>query len=399
MATIRKRGNTYQIRVSCGYDVHGKQVEQSMTWKPTAGMTARQIEKELNRQTVMFEEACMNGQIVTAVKFEDFARQWFKDYAEIKLKTQTIRGYHFLEPRIYKAIGHMRLDKITPRQIQKFVKDLTESDCGNKDGKLSAKSVKLHVSLVSTIFDYAIKMQMIKENPCKNVTLPKPDMKEREIYTLEEAQRLLELFDQEEEYNFKYVVFFTLAMYTGLRKGELLGLEWKDFDFDHNLMTVVRTSMWAKGRGMYTDTPKTKTSQRVLKIPDNIVDLLRRYKVWQDKCRAEAGDKWKDHDRLFTQWDGTPMDATSPYYYFKQFCKRTGMRYVSRHSFRHFHASALISNGVDVKTVQSCLGHSSCTTTMSTYLHCFQTQQALAMDAVANMLNKKPTSKTGKDAS
>lgn len=88
MATIRKRGNTYQIRVSCGYDVHGKQVEQSMTWKPTAGMTARQIEKELNRQAVMFEEACMNGQIVTAVKFEDFARQWFKDYAEIKLKTQ-----------------------------------------------------------------------------------------------------------------------------------------------------------------------------------------------------------------------------------------------------------------------------------------------------------------------
>ena len=75
------------------------------------------------------------------------------------------------------------------------------------------------------------------------------------------------------------------------------------------------------------------------------------------------------------------------------------MRYVSRHSFRHFHASALISNGVDVKTVQSCLGHSSPTTTMQCYLHSFQTQQALAMDAVANMLNTKPTPKTDKDAS
>ena len=128
-------------------------------------------------------------------------------------------------------------------------------------------------------------MQMVKENPCKNVTLPKPDTKEREIYTLEEAQRLLELFEQEDECYFKYVVFFTLAMYTGLRKGELLGLEWKDFDFEHNLMTVVRTSMWAKGKGMYTDTPKTKTSQRVLKIPDNIVELLKRYKTWQDKCQ------------------------------------------------------------------------------------------------------------------
>ena len=75
------------------------------------------------------------------------------------------------------------------------------------------------------------------------------------------------------------------------------------------------------------------------------------------------------------------------------------MRYVSRHSFRHFHASALISNGVDVKTVQSGLGHSSPTTTMTTYLHSFQTQQALAMDAVANMLNANPTPKTDEDAS
>ena len=76
MATVRKRGNSYQIRVSCGYDIHGNQVEQSMTWKPEQGMTARQIEKELQRQTVMFEEACSNGQVTAAIKFQDFAEQW-----------------------------------------------------------------------------------------------------------------------------------------------------------------------------------------------------------------------------------------------------------------------------------------------------------------------------------
>ncbi len=117
MATIRKRGNSYQIRVSCGYDTSGNQVEQSMTWKPDKNMTEKQIQKELNRQAVMFEEACMKGQIVSPIKFEDFARQWFTEYAELKLKAQTIRGYHYLEPRIYKAIGHMRMDKITPRHI------------------------------------------------------------------------------------------------------------------------------------------------------------------------------------------------------------------------------------------------------------------------------------------
>lgn len=234
-------------------------------------------------------------------------------------------------------------------------------------------------------------MQMVKENPCRNVTLPKPNTKERDIYTIEEAQQMLELFEKEDKCNFKYVVFFTIALYTGLRKGELLGLEWKDFDFERKLMTVCRSSLWTKEKGVYTDTPKTETSKRVLNIPDNIVKLLTEYKAYQQEQIKAIGSKWVDHDRLFTQWNGLPMYPTAPYYFFKQFCKRTGMRYVSRHSFRHFNATVMIENGVDVKTVQSCLGHSSPTTTMTCYLHSFQTQQALAMKSVAETLKLKKT--------
>lgn len=390
MATIRKRGNSYQIRVSCGYDTSGAQVEQSMTWKPDPKMTPKQIEKELARQAVLFEEACMKGQVVAAIKFEDFAKQWFTEYADLKLKAQTIRGYHYLEPRIYKAIGHLRMDKITPRHIQRFIKDLCEDTCGNVKGKtLSPKTVKLHISLISTIFDYAVRMQIIPENPCKKVTLPKQIAKEREVYTLEEAQKLLELFEQEDEVNFKYVVFFTMAMYTGLRRGELLGLEWKDFDWENRLMTISRTSMWTKEKGLYTDTPKTMSSRRTLKIPVVLIDLLHRYKTYQDKYKEDLGSKWIETDRLFTQWNGKPMDVTAPHSYFKSFCERTGMRCVSNHSWRHFNASILISNGVDVKTVQSCLGHSTPTTTLQVYAHAFQTQQAMAMDAVADTINLK----------
>lgn len=393
MATIRKRGNSYQIRVSCGYDTKGNQVEQAMTWKPDKKMTEKQIEKELNRQAVMFEEACMHGQVVAAVKFEDFAGQWFHEYAEIKLKPQTLRGYHSLEPRIYKAIGHLRMDKITPRHLQRFVNELcgdTRNDTLGAKGKtLSPKTVKLHLSLISTIFDYAIKMQMLQNNPCRAVTLPSPKAKEREVYTLEEAQQLLELFEKEDEFNFKYVVFFTMAMYTGLRRGELLGLEWKDFDWDNEIVSISRTSMWTKERGIYTDTPKTKTSMRTLKLPKEIITLLQKYRTFQTAYKATLGSKWIENDRLFTQADGKPMDMTSPYYYFQAFCERTGMRFVNVHSFRHFNASVLISNGVDVKTVQSCLGHSTPTTTLSIYAHAFQTTQAMAMDAVANTINFK----------
>ena len=394
MANIQKRGNSFRIKVSCGYDVHGKQITQSMTWKPTEGMTEKQIEKELNRQAVLFEEACLKGNIVTAVKFEDFAHQWFEEYAEKRLKPQTIRGYHYLEPRIYKAIGHLRLDKITPRHIQKFINELSEEErkdaLGAKGQKLSSKTIKLHLSLISTIYDYAIKMQMVQSNPCKSVVLPSPDKKERNIYTLEEAQHILELFEQEDDCNFKYVVFFTMALYTGFRRGELLGLEWKDIDWDNNIVTISRTSNWTKEKGVYTDTPKTATSMRSLKIPNELVSLIKRYKIWQEEYKTSLGNKWVENDRLFTQWNGKPMDPSAPYYYFQAFCKRNDLRFCNIHSFRHLNAALLITNGVDVKTVQTCLGHSEAGTTMSIYLHTFQAAQARAMDAVADAIRLKP---------
>lgn len=391
MANVTKRGNTYRIKVSCGYDVHGKQIVQSKTWKPDAGMSARQIEKELQRQTVLFEEECMQGNVIATVKFEDFAKQWFEDYANKKLKTQTIRGYHYLEPRIYKALGHLRLDKITPRHVQRFVNDLCNMKCGNNTEKtLSSKTVKLHLSLVSTIFEYAVKMQMIKNNPCRNVILPSPDRKERKIYTVEEIQKILQLFSKEPIENYKYVVFFTLALYTGLRRGELLGLEWKDFDWEKSIMTISRNSLWTKEKGMYTDTPKTASSIRCLKLQPEIIELLTRYKKWQISHINEIGDKWQETDRLFTTWNGAPMHVTSPADYLQEFCKRNNIRYCSPHSWRHLHATLMIESGVDVKTVQACLGHSEPTTTMTCYLHSFQSAQAAAMDAVANAIRIKP---------
>ena len=394
MATIQKRGNSYRIKVSCGYDVNGKQVVQSMTWKPTDGMSSKQIEKELNRQAVMFEESCLKGSVTSAMKFEDFARQWFKEYAEIKLKQRTIEGYHQMEKRIYKAIGHIRLDKLTARHIQKFIIELCNAervDGRNKNGgKLSTKTIKLYKSMISTICDYAVKMQMMSSNPCKNVTIPKVITPEKEYYSIEEAQHLLELFEKEPTENYNSVCFYTLAIYTGFRLGELMGLEWKDVNFDTNVITVNRTCLYSKAKGgLYTETPKTAQSLRSLKVPAEIIAMLKKLKELQDVQKNKVGTKWIETDRIFTKWNGLTLDRSAPSYYFRQFCKRTGMRYVSTHSMRHLNASLLINAGVDVKTVQSCLGHSTPTTTLSIYLHTFQTAQAAAMEAVSEALPLK----------
>ncbi len=112
MATIQKRGDSYLIRVSCGYDTKGKQIIQSMTWKPRKGMTPKQIEKELNRQAVMLEEACMHGYKAKAVKFHELAEEWFEEYAKPNLRNTTYERLLQLRKRVYPAIGHLRMDKI-----------------------------------------------------------------------------------------------------------------------------------------------------------------------------------------------------------------------------------------------------------------------------------------------
>lgn len=130
MATIKKRegksGVSYLIRVSSGYDVSGNQVVHSMTWKPEPGMKPKQIEKELQRQAVLFEEQCAGKGANSSIKFEAFARQWFQEYAEPNLRIRTVARLHQFEERTYTALGHIRLDKLTSRHIQSFINNLGE---------------------------------------------------------------------------------------------------------------------------------------------------------------------------------------------------------------------------------------------------------------------------------
>jgi integrase len=380
MATIRKRGDTYQIRVSCGYDVNGKHKEQTMTWKPDEGMTKKQIEKELNRQAVMFEDACMHGYKATAVKFQELAEEWFKEYAKFNLRSTTYERMKQLRKRVYPAIGHLRIDKITARQLQGFVNSLAKEGANEKTGKpLAPKTIRHNLSLISDVFTYAVKMDLVSENPCSKVTIPKGEVKEKPIYSQEEMATLLTKISGEPT---KYKAFFFLIAYSGFRRSEMLGLEWKDVDFEHNVISIKRTSNYTAERGTYTDTTKTKRSKRVLKISTYIMDILKELKSEQDDEALRLGDKWVETDRLFVKWNGEPMNNQTPYGWLKEFCEKNELPFYGIHSFRHFTASSLISAGLDVTTVSGALGHCNSGTTLNVYSHMFQTAQARVADAM-----------------
>lgn len=392
MATIKKRGNSYLIRVSCGYDINGNHKEQSMTWKPDEGMTKKQIEKELNRQAVMFEESGNHGFKTSTMKFQELAEEWFENYAKNALRSITYERMLQLTHRVYHAIGHLRIDKITAKHLQGFVNSLAKEGANEKTDKpLAPKTIRHNLSFISDVFSYAVRIDLVSDNPCRKVTIPKGEVKEKPIYSQEEIAQLLTAINGEPT---KYRAFFFLIAYSGFRRSEMFGLKWKDIDFENNIISIKRTSNYTSERGIYTDTTKTKRSKRVLKISPYIMGILKELKDEQDEEALRLGDKWVESDRLFVKWNGEPMNNQTPYGWLKEFCEKNDMPFYGIHSFRHFAASALISSGLDVVTVSGALGHCNSGTTLNVYAHMFQTAQARvaqAMDGAFSFLPQDTT--------
>jgi integrase len=319
------------------------------------------------------------------MKFETLVKEWFSQHAELTLKKQTLVSYEWLSKRVIEELGHMRIDKITTAHIQKFVKKLTQTDLeNNRQGKLSPKTVRNYLNFVSTVFEYAMRMKYVGENPCRNVTNPKNEQKEKEIYTIEEVKEILRLLPYEPENELKYVVFILLSINSGLRRGEILGLEWSAIDFENNTLTVRQTSYYAKQYGIYTDTPKSKTSYRTLKLPVEVMEQLRIFKQKQAEYGESIGSLWTDTDRLFTSLSGTPMHPDAPRKFLVRFCQKHGIRFITLHNLRHLYATVLLNKNIDIKTVSASLGHSNATTTLNIYSHTMQSAQDIVADVIAN---------------
>lgn len=385
MAHIEKRGKSYRIRASVGYRVDGRQVQPSMTWTPDPGMTQKQIERELTRQAVLFDETCKSLSVQSGhIKFSVFVERYMEEYASVDLRHRTAVGYESLKQRITDELGHYYLDKITPRQIKAFVTKLGQPGANMITKKpLSPKTQRNYLSLLSSIFSYAVDMELIHDNPCSNVKPPKADRSQKKWYTVEEAVQILESL---EDAPLKYRAFFTLAIFCGYRREELLGFEWDDIDFRNCLIAVNRASLYTKERGIYTDIPKTEGSKRILKQPKVVFDVLRKLHASQAETMLMIGDQWKGSNRVFTTADGAPMHPNTPYAWLKKHCAAHGFRFLGIHAFRHLNAALLINSGADAQTVAANLGHSQVSTTLNIYAYEFAESKAAASQAVADSL-------------
>lgn len=456
MASVTKRGNSYKICASCGYNVAGEQIRQFTTWTPEPNMTEKQIEKELERQKVLFDEKCKNGAYMDSnIKFEAFAELWFKDYAQGQLRERTIDRYRQLTKRTYQAIGHLRIDRIQPHHLLEFYSNLGENNIkqgehytskvdlkalakekevsytefaelsnlgrrtvitafnGNSvssqtahkiadafestvsklfkktadsSKKLAPKTIKHYHTFISSVMERAVKWGLIDVNPCHRIDPPKAGKHELDYLSDKEAIQFLDYLQDEP---IEYQVMFNILLLTGMRRGELMGLEWNDIDFKNKTISIMRTSQYTPSKGIFTDTTKTEQSKRLVSIPVQIIAMLNKYKLWQGKQRLSLGDQWINTNRLFTQWNGEPMHPNTPYQYFQKLLKKYSMRKVSLHSLRHTNATLMINSGTDIRTVSGRLGHSQTSTTLNIYAHELRSANEAASDAISNILYKQ----------
>ena len=394
MATITQRVNkkgdiSFRIKVSCGYTFDNKQIIKCMTYKPDKGMTKTQAKKEAQKQAVLFEEQCQNGNASKRkIKFSELANEYlsFLEFTKTQ-KTSSIERLKSCKERTYKALGNLDIDKVTYRQVQNFILSLAQKGQNKRTGQgLSTKSQKHYLTFISDVMNYGIKNEIITHNPCKGITLVKTEPQEKDIYSLEELKSILAKIN--EKATLDYRLFFSLLSCMGLRRGEAMGLEYKDFDFNNGTVFIQRTSNYRNSStGIYTSTPKTKSSCRVLAVPEFIIDLVKELQEEQKEQSMKCGDLWVDSDRLFITWNGTPMHPNTPYTWLERFCSEQNLPFKGLHSFRHFFATQAIINGTDIATVSSVLGHSQTSTTLNIYTHAVKQANVKAINVVADLIN------------
>ena len=393
---IGKKGElTYRFRVYCGCDTRGKQLFKTKTWKPDKSLSARQAECEAKLQAAQFEKQVIEEQQTAdcrqPVSFQELADEWLELMERTQeLKISTIVMLKGCRSRTYAALGDTMVTDINYRQIQKFILSLSEDGVNKQNGKgLSVKSQQHYINFISDVMRYAMKCGIVTANPCVGISVVKTEKKERCPYTLEEEVALLDRLSAKAP--LQYQVFFRFMIYCGLRRGEVLGLEWKDIDFETGICSIQRTSQYrGLGVGIYTSTPKTKSSHRCLKLPNELLTILKRFKFEQNGDIVRASDAWHPTDRLFTQWNGLPMHPARPYNWLLRFCEREKLPFKGLHSFRHAFATEMITSGqIDVKTVSSILGHSEVSTTLNIYTHEVQKVTAQALDFVSELIDSQ----------
>ncbi|WP_294755315.1 site-specific integrase [uncultured Ruminococcus sp.] len=378
MATITKRGDTFRIKVSLGYDTEHKQIVKSTTFKPPQGVTSKKAEKLAQQFAYDFENKCKDyTELNESMRFSELAGWYFENYAPIELKPSTAYTYNGQYKKHLKPVlGNMKLKDITTPKLTRIMKSYN----------LNPQTIKKLYVVLQSIFRRGVEQGFIRESPCHNVILPKKrDEKKKMSLDENEIKRLIELLAVKPwDEDFKRIV--KVLLYTGMRSGECLGLMWEDIDFEEMTITINHNLTDIGGKHKL-GSPKTESSRRVIGMSEVLASIFKEQKAYIDKLSLALGKKFKHPEMVFTSALGNYRDRCSVYHSLKRFTKGTEFEKLTLHKLRHCNATLLLNSGVDLKVVSEHLGHRDINITAAIYADVLKSTKSKVADLITLKLS------------
>ena len=381
MASIRKRGSSYLLVVSMGYDYKGNRIKpKQKTVHSPEGLTPKQREKWLNEQAVLFERECkgLPQEVDRSITLAKYTELWFQTIAPGKLAKSTLARERQDIDRFLPVLGHLKLTELRPEHFRQLYANLRKVK-NQKTGKpLSECTVEgVHACLCGILSD-AMEGGFLDHNPAWRTYRYAGKKKEKVIADEATTQRLITALEEE---SLKYETYFKLIIATGMRRGECCGLQWGDINWQERSIHIQRNVVKVTGEDIIVKETKTVAGDRYVYFSLEMESLL---KEFQRECAWEAetydNRKLEDTDYIFRRHGyRLPMTPTTFTWRFKLILKKHGLpTALNVHSLRHTNASLLIAGGADVATVAGLLGHSQPSTTLDIYTHAFDKNKKAA---------------------
>ena len=381
---VKRSKNSYSIKVSVGKDTNSGKYKYQWT---TVKGTKKDAEKRLSELLHQLD----NGTFMKPGKttLAEYLERWLKDYAWPNLAPRTAEGYQYIvRSHLIPSLGQTPLTQLKPEHLQRLYSE--KLSAGRFDGKggLSKRSVQyIHVTLHKALKN-AVKLGMIGRNPADAVEPPRPQHHEMQTMNESDIHIFLELAKST-----PYYALFYLALFTGMRRSELLALRWCDVDLLLCQLSVTRTIHQLHNGDIIFQQTKTDKSRRMVSLSPSTAIVLREHIELQEKMRQSLGLTLTDEDLVFCQIDGKPLLPDSITHAWMKLARRTGLRGIRLHDARHTHASLMLKQGIHPKIVQERLGHSSIQITLDTYSHVAPGLQQAAANRFDDIVLPIPTAK------
>ena len=355
--TVIRNGKEYtywEARYTTGTDSGtGKQVQRSIT-----GKTQKEVSQKLKKVTASIDDGKYSApNKMTVGEWLDI---WMDTYLN-GIKPYTVASYKgLIKNHIKPALGAVKLENLNAHSIQKFYNSL-----GKGKAPLSPKTIKNVHGVLHKALKQAVMINYIRFNPADACTLPRIIKKEIRPLDEIESKKFIEAIK-----GHRFETLFIVALFTGMRQGEILGLEWKCVDFNRGTILINKQLQHEKVKnGRYVFAPLKNDKARTITPAPWIMSLLRTHKIKQTESRLKAGELWEDNDLVFCDESGHNLAIFTVYRDFKKIASSIGCPDARFHDLRHSYAVASIRAGDDIKTVQSNLGHATASFTLDIYGH------------------------------